>query len=116
MFKAMQQDDEERAMLRERVAELEAQIREMVDKAAARSLDGYRELGRRAAQAEERAEKAEAERIFWKGRTLELEGKLNNVEAELAEARKVLAFVRPYVYGIDNIKRIDAALAKECGT
>ena len=48
------------ARSRARVAELEQWNREMVAKAAAKSLDGYRELGARAAAAEERAEKAES--------------------------------------------------------
>ena len=40
-----------------RIAELEADIRTMVDKAAAKNLDGYRELGQRAAAAESRVDK-----------------------------------------------------------
>lgn len=42
--------------LQSRVAELEQWQRDMVEKAASKSLDGYRELGSRAAAAENRAD------------------------------------------------------------
>ena len=53
--------DERLYALRARAEKAEADYRFMVERAADQKLDGYRELGARAASAEERAEKAEAE-------------------------------------------------------
>jgi hypothetical protein len=50
------------AYIRDRIEKAETNYRFMVEHAADAKLDGYRALGERAAAAEERAEKAEAER------------------------------------------------------
>ena len=51
-------------MMRLRAEKAEADIRSMVKKAADNELGGYRELGERAAKAELRAEKAEADNVL----------------------------------------------------
>lgn len=50
-----------RGVSREAVEKLQADIRCMVEKAADQRLDGYRELGRRAADAENKRDEAHAE-------------------------------------------------------
>jgi chromosome segregation ATPase len=92
--------------LRARVAELEqraekaeANYRFMVERAADEKLDGYRELGQRAASAEARAERAENAEAEWRAmfshpalierRLEEDRARIAELERDLTEAREV---------------------------
>ena len=80
----------------------------MVQKAADKNLDGYRELGRRAAAAEERAEKAEAELVQARETNKRLNRRCQDAEAALPDYQKITALPPDG----DGVRFVDGSLGR----